>query len=317
MQLYDVQHSRKAGDAYKDHQLGLEDWTINEQGTAVLLPFADWTQHMQGTKYPTFPLVLPTVYVLIDVVKPSEPLALSFPGVDAYELQPDEMHAGVLNARTNLHNDLLRRFVTELDPVFKRTYAIATLLHPWFKDYSFIDEYSFIDQSDRVWAFRELETEWKFKWKPKPISAPGSSADPPTASPQGTATPAPASAPATVAVAVGDIKKRKVTLGKLLAGKVKVETPAKKDAPVKDELQAYLEAPIETNLELKLLEWWKEKEKIWPHLAKMAKQFLAQPASSAGVERVFSAAGKMHDDLRKSAKDNTLEHSLFAMANTD
>ena len=115
MQLYDVQHSRKAGDAYKDHQLGLEDWTINEQGTAVLLPFADWTQHMQGTKYPTFPLVLPTVYVLIDVVKPSEPLALSFPGVDAYELQPDEMHAGVLNARTNLHNDLLRRFVTRLD----------------------------------------------------------------------------------------------------------------------------------------------------------------------------------------------------------
>ena len=28
--------------------------------------------------------------------------------------------------------------------------------------------------------------------------------------------------------------------------------------------------------------------------------------------RVFSAAGKMHDDLRKSEKDSTLEHSLFA-----
>ena len=40
-------------------------------------------------------------------------------------------------------------------------------------------------------------------------------------------------------------------------------------------------------------------------------------ASSAGVERVFSAAGKMHDDLRKSAKDDTLEHSLFAAFNTD
>ena len=43
---------------------------------------------------------------------------------------------------------------------------------------------------------------------------------------------------------------------------------------------------------------------------------IAQPASSAGVERVFSAAGKMHDDLRKSAKDDTLEHSLFAAFNT-
>ena len=44
----------------------------------------------------------------------------------------------------------------------------------------------------------------------------------------------------------------------------------------------------------------------------MAKQYLAAPFSSAGVERVFSAAGKMHDDLRKSEKDSTLEHSLFA-----
>ena len=52
---------------------------------------------------------------------------------------------------------------------------------------------------------------------------------------------------------------------------------------------------------------------MWPNLAKMVKQFFAQ---SAGVERVFSAAGKMHDDLRKSAKDSSLEHSLFAAYNT-
>eukprot|EP00966_Prymnesium_polylepis_P004533 104099-Prymnesium_polylepis.1 len=82
VQLYDVKHSRKAGEAYKDHQLGLEDWTINEQATAVLLPVANWTQHMQGTKYPTLPLVLPTTYAIIDVTKPLEPLEISFPGVE-------------------------------------------------------------------------------------------------------------------------------------------------------------------------------------------------------------------------------------------
>lgn len=49
----------------------------------------------------------------------------------------------------------------------------------------------------------------------------------------------------------------------------------------------------------------------------MVKQYFATPASSAGVERVFSAAGKMHSDLQKSAKDATLEHSLFAAFNTD
>ena len=29
------------------------------------------------------------------------------------------------------------------------------------------------------------------------------------------------------------------------------------------------------------------------------------------------ASGKMHGDLQKSAKDTTLEHSLFAAFNTD
>ena len=47
------------------------------------------------------------------------------------------------------------------------------------------------------------------------------------------------------------------------------------------------------------------------------KQYFAAPASSAGVERVFSTAGKMHGDLQKSAKDTTLEHSLFAAFNTE
>jgi len=57
----------------------------------------------------------------------------------------------------------------------------------------------------------------------------------------------------------------------------------------------------------------------WPALSKMVKQFLAAPASSAGVERVFSAAGKMHDDLdlRKSMSDGMLKHSLIAAFNTE
>ena len=43
----------------------------------------------------------------------------------------------------------------------------------------------------------------------------------------------------------------------------------------------------------------------------------AAPASSAGVERVFSAAGKMHSDLRKSLGDSSLQHSIFACFNTE
>jgi len=49
----------------------------------------------------------------------------------------------------------------------------------------------------------------------------------------------------------------------------------------------------------------------------MARQFLGRPATSAGVERMFSLAGKLHDDMKKSQQDDTLEHSLFAAANTE
>ena len=74
----------------------------------------------------------------------------------------------------------------------------------------------------------------------------------------------------------------------------------------------------ETQWEVKWKDWDKKhKESTWPKLAKMAKQYLAAPFSSAGVERVFSAAGNMHDDLRKSEKDSTLEHSLFAAFNIE
>jgi hypothetical protein len=49
----------------------------------------------------------------------------------------------------------------------------------------------------------------------------------------------------------------------------------------------------------------------------MVMQYFAAPASSGGVERLFSAAGKMHSDLQESSKDETLQHSLFAAFNTD
>ena len=90
-------------------------------------------------------------------------------------------------------------------------------------------------------------------------------------------------------------KKRKVSLSSLL-GKVKKEKTVDEPTPVLDELEQYLADPEEPDTEVDVLTWWKAKETKWPALAKMVKQYFAAPASSAGVERVFSAAGKMHSD---------------------
>ena len=91
---------------------------------------------------------------------------------------------------------------------------------------------------------------------------------------------------------------------------------------VTDELEKYLALPAETNMDLDVLAWWKAKDCVpkdggLPVLAKMARQFLGRPASSAGVERMFSKAGKLHGDDKKSQEDSSLEHALFAAANTE
>ena len=97
---------------------------------------------------------------------------------------------------------------------------------------------------------------------------------------------------------------------------------------VLDDLDKYLALPASTNLDLDVLEWWKARDHDMPAdatsgrpeglpaLAKMARQYLGRPAASAGVERTFSMAGKMHDGTKASQGDDTLEHCLMAAANT-
>ena len=91
---------------------------------------------------------------------------------------------------------------------------------------------------------------------------------------------------------------------------------------VTDELEKYLALPMEMNMDLDVLAWWKAKDCApkdggLPVLAKMARQYLGRPASSAGVERMFSKAGKLHGDDKKRQEDSCLEHALFAAANTE
>ncbi len=70
--------------------------------------------------------------------------------------------------------------------------------------------------------------------------------------------------------------------------------------------------PAISNIDLDLLTWWKARDHNLPEdlasgrpeglptLTKMARQNLGRQASSAGVERTFSKAGRLHDDLKAS-----------------
>ena len=54
---------------------------------------------------------------------------------------------------------------------------------------------------------------------------------------------------------------------------------------------------------------------MFPDLSRMARQYLAAPASSAGVERLFSRAGRYHDDKKKRTTDEHIETLLIVAKN--
>ena len=64
------------------------------------------------------------------------------------------------------------------------------------------------------------------------------------------------------------------------------------------------------------LEWWAKNSKLFPNLARMARQFLGVPASSATVERLFSVVGTFADK-RKSAHAETLAELAFTKLNLE
>ena len=64
-----------------------------------------------------------------------------------------------------------------------------------------------------------------------------------------------------------------------------------------------------------VLDWWRIHKSMFPNLGKMARQFLALPASSAGVERLFSRSGETHGDKRKRMKEDTLQSLMFVCKN--
>ena len=80
---------------------------------------------------------------------------------------------------------------------------------------------------------------------------------------------------------------------------------------VQDELELYFALPDAT-LITDPLEWWPMHEELLPSLARMARQFLGVPASSAAVERLFSGVGQDFAKQRQAMNEQTLEEITWA-----
>ena len=80
---------------------------------------------------------------------------------------------------------------------------------------------------------------------------------------------------------------------------------------VESELNAYTrvqQVPLDTDP----LMWWKQHVQEFPRLARMTRQHLSVPATSASPERLFSSVGLVKSDLRGSLLDTTLIDVMWA-----
>lgn len=70
-------------------------------------------------------------------------------------------------------------------------------------------------------------------------------------------------------------------------------------------------------IDMNPLEWWRQQEHNYPHLAALAKKFLVIPASSASSERVFSSAGFIVNKYRTRLLSSRVDELVFLNKNND
>ncbi|RKK07591.1 hypothetical protein BFJ65_g17796 [Fusarium oxysporum f. sp. cepae] len=76
----------------------------------------------------------------------------------------------------------------------------------------------------------------------------------------------------------------------------------------RDEVKEYLEEPIYEDEEVEdPFEWWRQREKDFPRLARMAYDLLSIPSTACECERVFSLAKLLVGTQRHSLQDLTME----------
>lgn len=63
------------------------------------------------------------------------------------------------------------------------------------------------------------------------------------------------------------------------------------------------------------LAWWRDHEKVFPRVAKLAKKYLASPGTSITSERGFSKGGIIVDPLRCSLSDEHTGQLMFLAMN--
>ena len=95
---------------------------------------------------------------------------------------------------------------------------------------------------------------------------------------------------------------------KLLTSRFQMEVGFDHAQRNKSELDKYLEEPLENDCEnFNILSWWKDNQRRFPILAKMARDVLAIPVTTVASESAFSTGGRVLDSFRTSLTPRIVE----------
>ena len=294
------------GQEYGRYKLETNDWDIIKEERASLQKQADVTQIIQGGTYPTSPMVIPMMYEVIEGLDAKADLTMLDQENKEVTKKPSELMAETRAARKVVHEDLVGTWVTNLSDDAKRAYCIASVLSPHYKDFDFNGATARL----RKYAYDSAKEEYSANWAtdsdpataPTPASAEGDGAG------SGTE---PCARPAMYT------KKRKVSAADIMGARTMPNNSTlNHDKRARTEMDRYLSDVAALDHRQCVLDWWCDiGQHDYPNLALMARQYLAIPATSASVERLFSKCGRAYNSLAMSQLEETLESRMFAGIN--
>eukprot|EP00731_Ephydatia_muelleri_P000746 Em0001g746a len=299
--FYDVRNARNAGDTYKLNKLSVDEWTEVEEIAGCLQVAADASQMMEGGKYATSGLVLPCIAKVIESVDPATKILFPERTVDGQVAVPtNSFQATVMRGRAAMLNDLTKRWIIELEPDLLDFYCVAALLDPRFKDFKFLQSKKLPSKKNILpaeWltkATSRFKVEFDSLWSFEGAGVPGVGGVPELAK----------------AISAEDCgssfsKEHGISVECFFGDDADVII-SQPNVSCKEDCDQYLSIPA-ISAKSDPLVWWQQNQDRFPHVAKMARQHLGVPATSASVERVFSGVGLTFSDLRQNMKDSTLE----------
>jgi hypothetical protein len=105
--IFDIRVSSGSGSAkaksFQENKFDLEDWQINNQGSAQLFGLSHASQILEGSSYPTSNLVLYLMYTNMGALQPEAAIRQHW---DGQLILPADIHPAILEARASLLDDL-------------------------------------------------------------------------------------------------------------------------------------------------------------------------------------------------------------------